>query len=256
MVRLLPLRHRRGAGVRRTVLPEERSGRRHPALLPDLWRRFRVPTVGRHHLRHPRRSLWPQARIGRNAADDRSRHHRDRLLADLFSNRRLGPHPAGRDADRAGAWRRRRIWRRGDLSGRERACEPSRLLGRLCAARRFRRQSAGGRSVRSGVDAAARRDDELGMAPAVPRELRPDPGRALCPPADHRNTGFHRSGPGPRHGREEPGDGSDAPPSAQLPGRARRPNGGERVGLLLPGVRAQLCHQDAGRSEFGSAQRA
>ena len=72
MVRLLPLRHRRGAGVRRTVLPEERSGRRHPALLPDLRRRFRVPTVGRHHLRYPWRSLWPQARIGRNAADDRS----------------------------------------------------------------------------------------------------------------------------------------------------------------------------------------
>ncbi|GCC49306.1 hypothetical protein chiPu_0033556, partial [Chiloscyllium punctatum] len=90
MVRLLPLRHRRRAGVRRVVLPEERSGGRHAAVVPDLRRRLRGATVRRPVVRHPRRPLWPQAGAGRNPADDRHRHHGDRLPADLCADRRLG----------------------------------------------------------------------------------------------------------------------------------------------------------------------
>ena len=74
------------------------------------------------------------------------------------------------DARRAGTGRRRRIWRRGDLSRRECAAEPSRLLGQLCAARRVGRQSAGRRRVRAGVAVAARRPDVVGLAPAVPAQ--------------------------------------------------------------------------------------
>jgi len=49
-----------------------------------------------------------------------------------------------------------RIWRRGDLPGRECAGRPSRLLGQLCAARRVDRQSARRRRLRAGDAAAAR----------------------------------------------------------------------------------------------------
>ena len=138
MVRLLPLRHRRRAGVRRSVLSEERSAGRHAAGVPDLRRRLRGAAARRHRVRHHGRPLRPQARAGGDATDDRHRHHRDRPAADLCPDRLLGAGAAGRDARGAGTGRRRRIWRRGDLPGRERAARPSRFLGRLCAAWRLR----------------------------------------------------------------------------------------------------------------------
>ena len=193
--------------------------------------------------------LRAQTRIGGNAADDRRRHHADRRAADLFADRHLGADTAGGDARRAGSGRRRRIWRRGDLSGRERATEASRLLGQLCAARRLRRQSARRRRLCAGDDAAARGPDDVGLAHSVPRKLPADPGRHLCPPADHGNARLHRGGGGARQGRAQSGDGSAQAPSAQLSGRARRAPWRERARLSLPGVRPQLLHHHTGHTE-------
>ena len=150
MVRLLPVRHRRGAGVRRPVLSEERSGRRHAAGVPDLRRRLRGAAARRHPVRHPGRPLRAQAGAGGDPAHDRHRHHRDRAFADLRPDRLLGAAAAGRDARHPGAWRRRRIWRRRDLPGRECAGRAARLLGQLCAARRLHRQFARRRRLCAG----------------------------------------------------------------------------------------------------------
>ena len=96
MVRLLPLRHRRRAGVRRTVLSQERSGGRHAAGVPDLRRRLRGAAARRHSVRHHGRPLRAQTRPGGDAVDDRRRHHADRRAADLCPDRLLGAGAAGR----------------------------------------------------------------------------------------------------------------------------------------------------------------
>src|SRR5882757_2934349 len=144
MVRLLPVRHRRGAGVRRAVLSEKRSCGRHAAGVPDLRRRLRGAAARRHPVRHHGRPLRAQARFGGDLADDRHRHHGDRPAADLCPDRLLGPGALGLAARRAGIGRRRRIWRRGDLPGGKCARKTSRLLGQFCAARRLRNLLAAG----------------------------------------------------------------------------------------------------------------
>ena len=85
-----------------------------------------------------------------------------------------------------------------------------RLLGQLCAARRLRRQSARGRGLRAGDDAAAGGPDDLGLAHPVPGELPADPGRHLRPHEDHGNACLHRGGGRARQGRAQPGHGSAA----------------------------------------------
>ena len=125
---------------------------------------------------------------------------------------------------------------------------PSRFLGQLCAARRVDRQSARRRRLRAGDPAAARRPDVVGLAPAVPGELPADPGRHLRSPAGRGNAGLHRSGGGARQDRAQPGDGSAAPASAKLHGRARRAAGRKRPRLSVSGVRPELRDQHAGRA--------
>src|SRR6267378_386778 len=160
--------------------------------------------------------LRAQTCLGGDAVDDRRRHHTDRPVADLCSDRLLGSRAAGRDARGAGLGRRRRIWRRGDLPGGERATKTSRLLGQLRAARRVDRQSARGRRVCAGDAAAARGSDDVGLAPTVPGELPADHGRHLRSPAHHQNAGLHRGRGGARQDRAQPGDGSAEAASAEF----------------------------------------
>ena len=183
MVRLLPVRHRRSPGVRRSVLSQKRSGGRHAPGVPDLRRRLRGAAARRHPVRHHGRPFRAQAGAGGDTSDDRHRHDSDRPAADLCPDRLLGARAAGRDARGAGPRSRGRIWRSRDLPGRERTAGPSRFLGRLCAARRFRRQSAGRRRLRACHHAAARGPAVVGLAPALPGELPADPGRHLRSPA-------------------------------------------------------------------------
>src|SRR6266576_3786324 len=160
----------------------------------------------------------PQAGAGGDTVDDRHRHDRDRPTADLCPDRLLGAGAARADARDPRLGRRRRIWRGGHLSRRERAGASSRLLGQFCAARRLDRQPACGRRLCAGDAITTRRSDVMGLAPAVPGKLPAHRGRRIRSPARGGNPGLYRGGGRTRQGRAKPGDGSAAPASAKLHG--------------------------------------
>ena len=83
----------------------------------------------------------------------------------------------------------------------------------------------------------------------VPGKLPADHGRHLRSPEDHGNACLHRGRGGARQDRAQSGDGSAEAASAKFLRGAGRAAGGKRARLSLPGVRPQLLHHHARRTE-------
>ncbi len=173
VVRLLPLRHRCGAGVRQAVLSGEGSAHRPLAGLPHLFAGLRGAADRRAGVRPLRRPDRQEASLdGEPRADGRGQHG-DGPFAHLPADRRRRAGAAGGPEIRAGFRRRRRVGRRGADGRRVRRRHAPRRLVRLAAGRRAGRQPAGGR--RAGGDGGAPERSglpRLGLARGVPA-LRP-----------------------------------------------------------------------------------
>ena len=191
VVRLLPLRHRRRAGLPEALLPQRRSADRHARGVRHLLRRLRRPADRRGDLRPLRRPHRPQGDADRHAAVDGHRHLPGRLRAELRIDRHLGRDHPDRAAHAAGHRRRRRVGRLGaDLRwngraptasaassppGRNSACPPG------CSCRIWWSSAF---SAWSGD-----RFPDLGLARAVLPQHRPGRHRPVDPPRHPRDAG-------------------------------------------------------------------
>ena len=140
VVRLLPLRRGRRAGLPHGVLPGRRPGGRHPAGARHVRDRLHRPPDRRAGLRPLRRQDRPQEAAGDQPADDGRGDVRDRPAAGLRDDRAGRAAAAGAAAADPGLRARRRVGRRGADRLRARRPGPARLLGQLAAGRRAGRQ--------------------------------------------------------------------------------------------------------------------
>lgn len=141
VVRLLPLRLRRRAGLQQAVLPQRGTPGRHAAVVPHLRGRLRRPPGRRPRLRPLRGPPRPQAA----ARAEPAAHGRGDLLhrpaADVRHDRGRRPGAAHHAPAGAGLRARRRVGRRGPAGVGARRREPSRLLGVVAADGRGRAAS-------------------------------------------------------------------------------------------------------------------
>ena len=131
VVRLLHLRHGRGAGVQRGLLPVVRPGDRDPGRVRLVLRRVHRAALRRRGLRPLRRPDRPQADAGVLAAAHGRGDGAHGPAARLRLDRHLGADHAGPPAVRPGLRRRRRVGRRGADGRGARTGPPARLLRRL-----------------------------------------------------------------------------------------------------------------------------
>src|SRR5574338_588382 len=102
VVRFLPLRLRRRAGVQQAVLPFVRPAGRDPAGVRNLCGRLHRATLGRDRVRPFRRPHRAQEIADVEPGDDGARDAADRLAAWLCQHRHLGAERG--DARRRGYW--------------------------------------------------------------------------------------------------------------------------------------------------------
>ena len=170
VVRLLHLRDRRRARVRRAVLPVARSVREHDGVVRHLRGRLLRAAVGRPDLRPSRRQDRPQESADDHADDDGRRDRVRRPAAELHEGRPARAGAARAAARGAGHRGRRRVGRRGADGGRTCAGRPPHVLRVVRAARQSGRPDpVAGRVPRGDVD-GPRRLHRVGLAPAVSGE--------------------------------------------------------------------------------------
>ena len=179
--------------------PGDRPDRRHG----HLRRRLRGAAGGRHLLRpHGRPARPPQGPVHHRRAHGRL-HDADRRAADLPDDRHHRADPAGRAAPGPGLRRGRRDRRRHGDARRVRA-RPTPRPGRVAGLARHQLRHPGGVGP---VGAAARRAQrgaaaQLGLAAAVPAQLRTDDLRGLDPHQRQGEPGLR--GPRRRRRRRRP----------------------------------------------------
>ena len=186
VVRLLPLRHRRGAGLRRPVLPERRSDVGTLAAFATFGVGFAARPIGGDHLRPLRRPRRTQVDARDLAADHGRRHGRDRPAADLRVDRHRRPDRCSSCCASPGHRRRRRVGRRGADGRRARAEGQARPLRQLPADGRAGRPALS--TVVFAVMQALTTEQQftlVGLAHPVPVLDRARRRRPVHPHADH-----------------------------------------------------------------------
>ena len=245
VLRLLHLRHRRGAGLPATVLPRRRSGHRHAGLARHLRDRLPGPADRVGGVRALRRPHRPQDHAGRGAAHDGRLHRGHRRLAHLPVDRHRRPAAARPVPLRPGPGAGRRMGRRGAAGHRERPARQAGVVRDVPAARRADRLLLFGRHLPAALALAHRGAVlRLGLAGAVPVERGAGNHRPLRAPGDHRDAGV-RAGGGPATSASRC---RWSPCSPRTPGRwCWGPQSASRLRDLLPdhGVRAVVGHQRA-----------
>ena len=182
VVRFLPLRLGRRAGVQQAVLPLVRPADRDPACFRDLCGRVRRAAARRHRVRPFRRPHRAQEIADVEPRDDGPRDRADRALAGLRDHRRMGADRADRAARVPGLCRRRRMGRRGADGRRARRRQAARLLGELAAGGRSARASPLRRNPRAdGRNPDQCRLPPMGLASAVPAFRRAGDRRLVYP---------------------------------------------------------------------------
>ncbi|CAM3970074.1 hypothetical protein MIFL109517_11050 [Micrococcus flavus] len=233
VVRLLPLRPRRGARVQRPVLPRLHTSGRIDRLLRDPGCRCGRSPPGRHPrraLRRPRRTqVAPGGLPGGHGGGLRGH----RPAADLRAGRMVVRRRAGAAALPAGPVRRHGVGRRRpDVRG-ARSGRPARLLRLLHPGRILGRHAPGHRCLHrhhGAEHAGAVRGVRL--AHPVPGLRRARGGRPAHPPRRGGRGGVPAAAGGRRR-QQRPGAGAAAPPHPPGAGHRRPAPGAERP--LLPG---------------------
>lgn len=240
VVRLLRVRHRRGAGIRPRVLSARRiAARRQSRRVRGIRARLRRAPARRDRVRPRRRPLRAQGVARVDAADHGRIDLRDRPAADLCAGRPVGAGRARRAAPAAGHRVRRRMGRRRTDDQRERAARAARLLRGVEPARRGRRLRAVVGRVSRRAGAAGRHVPHVGLAAAVPRERRDLRDRHLysSPSAGKPRL---RAGRQARRAHAFADRRVHPPPSEGNPARDGAACGRERRRVHLPRVLARL----------------
>ena len=240
VVRLLPLQHGGGPGLRAAVLQQQR-GRRRAARLLHAVRGVRGPPDRRRDLRPLRRPHRAQVQPGGDVAAHGRRDGAHRLPADLRDDRHRGADPPDAAARAAGHRGRRRVGRLGahehGVGHPQAAWADGGVAAGGCADRARARDGGRLLLLRSGVP-------RVGLARAVHRQHRAHRDRALGAPDRARVAGV-RADQDVGQGREAAA-GRDAEDAV-----ARRPQGDVRAHrragavLHLHLVRAGVRHADA-----------
>ena len=196
----------------------------------------------RSRRRLPRRQVRPQARARRRAADHGHRHRPDRLPPHVRAGRHPRTHPARHHPDDPGPGVRRGMGRRRHDDVRARTLEEARALRRHPAGG----QPAGHHPGQRRVPALRLAADRLGLAAAVPRQLRPDRRRPGCP---DEAGGIPRVRAHQGHGchRQEPAYHRDQGRLAEHPARDLPADRGELRVLRHGHIPALLHHEEQPR---------
>ena len=202
VVRLLHLRHRRGAGVRDPLLPAVLLRRRHAGRLRHVRGRVHRPAAGRRGDRALRRPHRAQGDARPDPAAHRRGDGAHRPAADVRGDRRRRPAAARAPAPPAGLRRRRGVGRRGPHRHRARVTPAARGLRQLRAVRcADRRADVQPRLPRRGRP-ARRVVRVLGLAHPVPAVGRARRGRLrrAQPPAGRAGVRAGQGEAGDEHG--------------------------------------------------------